>query len=120
MSFCPNCRTEYISGITKCADCNDVALIDSLPPKEEEKRLTPVYVTYNQPEAYFIQHILLEKSISCSTQDLQVSPFPVQIGKPSQLRIMVEVTKQKESKEIIKQAIEDEAISAQGFFIKKD
>jgi hypothetical protein len=28
--FCPNCRTEYVPGVTRCADCG-VALVDHLP-----------------------------------------------------------------------------------------
>ena len=117
MSFCPNCRTEYISGITICADCNDIVLVESIPPEEESKTLNPVYVTYNQPESDFIQHILLEKNIDCAARDLQVSQFPVQIGKLSQIRIMVESEKINEAREIIEQAITDDAISKKGFFI---
>ena len=37
MPYCPNCRCEYRSGFTRCADC-DVDLVDSLP---EEDPVTP-------------------------------------------------------------------------------
>ena len=30
--FCPNCRTEYRAGITKCADCG-TELVAELPPE---------------------------------------------------------------------------------------
>ncbi|HTY10678.1 MAG TPA: zinc ribbon domain-containing protein [Bacteroidota bacterium] len=30
MPFCPNCKTEYVSGTTHCADC-DVELVDRVP-----------------------------------------------------------------------------------------
>ena len=34
MPFCPNCRTEYIPGIERCADCGD-ALVDQLPEEDQ-------------------------------------------------------------------------------------
>lgn len=39
--FCPNCRTEYRAGFTRCADCG-AALVDSLPPEEPPREVTPV------------------------------------------------------------------------------
>ena len=39
MPFCPNCKTEYIAGITRCSDCN-VSLVERLPderPAEYEE-----------------------------------------------------------------------------------
>ena len=30
---CPNCRGEYLSGFSRCKDC-DVALVDELPPEQ--------------------------------------------------------------------------------------
>jgi transcription initiation factor TFIIIB Brf1 subunit/transcription initiation factor TFIIB len=32
--ICPNCKCEYIRGVTECADCG-VALVDKLEPEEE-------------------------------------------------------------------------------------
>lgn len=33
--FCPNCRAEYIHGVTRCSDC-DLALVDRLPEPDRD------------------------------------------------------------------------------------
>lgn len=33
MPYCPNCQTEYVPGVTRCADCG-VALVDHLPTSQ--------------------------------------------------------------------------------------
>ena len=34
--YCPNCRAEYVEGITQCPDCGE-SLVDDLPPVEKHK-----------------------------------------------------------------------------------
>ena len=33
MPFCPNCKAEYVAGITRCSDC-DLPLVDHLPEEQ--------------------------------------------------------------------------------------
>jgi hypothetical protein len=35
MAYCPECRSEYRAGITECASCGGVKLVDQLPPSTE-------------------------------------------------------------------------------------
>lgn len=38
--FCPQCRCEYVEGITTCSDCG-VPLVDALPPEPRESEAHP-------------------------------------------------------------------------------
>jgi hypothetical protein len=41
--FCPNCRSEYRAGFTRCNDC-DVALVDELAAEEQPEFVALVEV----------------------------------------------------------------------------
>jgi hypothetical protein len=44
MSWCPHCKTEYIPGVDRCADCGAL-LVDTLPPEPAENSTEPVWLT---------------------------------------------------------------------------
>ncbi len=59
--FCPECRTEYVEGVTVCVDCG-IQLVQELPPEP-----SPEYTAYEQiPVTVNPDDISLIKSISDS------------------------------------------------------
>lgn len=54
MFYCPKCRYEYKSGLTKCPECNE-KLVNQLPEKSEEDNREFVLIsTYiSEAEAQF-------------------------------------------------------------------
>lgn len=57
--FCPQCRTEYVAGVTTCADCG-VPLVDTLPaePDHSGEGFALVLSTYNAGDLAVIDSIL--------------------------------------------------------------
>ena len=59
--YCPECRSEYIDGVSKCPDCG-VALVYDLPPEEDREetgiRYIPLVRTYSAKDIAFIHSIL--------------------------------------------------------------
>ncbi len=57
--FCPNCKAEYLAGVTECAECT-LPLVASLPEIDHEQSV-PTYVevvTYNAGDIALIKSIL--------------------------------------------------------------
>lgn len=63
--FCPECKSEYIEGITKCPVC-DVELIDELQaePEPEYIEYEEVLGTYNAADIAFIKSLLDSENIT--------------------------------------------------------
>ena len=62
--FCPECKSEYVDGVTKCPDCS-IALIDEISPEEDRDpqeepgiRYIPLVRTYSPKDVAFIHSIL--------------------------------------------------------------
>jgi hypothetical protein len=57
--FCPDCRSEFVKGITQCPVCH-VALIDMLPAEPEPQFVdfVEVLATYNPADVAFIKSLL--------------------------------------------------------------
>jgi hypothetical protein len=61
--WCPQCKAEYVQGITRCPEC-DVDLVDKLPEEEpeiiirEKIEWVEVLNTFNQGDVAVIKSIL--------------------------------------------------------------
>ena len=63
--FCPQCRSEYRSGFTRCNDC-DVDLVWELPREEHaEPDLVKVFETGNPSLAPVVESLLRGAEIEC-------------------------------------------------------
>lgn len=66
--FCPECKAEYVDGITECADCH-VPLVWSLPEVEQPNmpgepiEWAPLMSSINQADLAFIKSILDSENI---------------------------------------------------------
>lgn len=53
--FCPNCKTEYREGLTRCADCN-VDLVAALPAEAEQSETDVDYIDLVNIKTYSNRH----------------------------------------------------------------
>ena len=68
MSFCPVCRSEYVEGIVKCADCG-AQLVAELPPLHEpgdtDVELVEIWRAADEMEAQIIRGALDGAGMKC-------------------------------------------------------
>jgi hypothetical protein len=57
--FCPECKAEYVGGVTVCADCG-VPLVDVLPPESDHtgEPYVRILSTYNAGDVAVVRSIL--------------------------------------------------------------
>lgn len=64
--FCPQCRSEYPAGVTRCAEC-DVDLVAELPPapshETEGADLVPVLVTSDESRLAVAKSLLAAEGL---------------------------------------------------------
>jgi Putative prokaryotic signal transducing protein len=76
--YCPQCRAEWVSGITRCPDC-DVELVDELPAKPARDETTDDLVTVfssHDPGLVAIAESLLQSAEIGVSLRGDLSPYP--------------------------------------------
>ncbi len=76
-----------------------------------------LYRCYEHQEALRLMDLLEEKNIEALLRDRSASAFPTSVGMTSQQIIAVTQSDREEAQALIKTAIKDEVVSAQGVFL---
>lgn len=82
--FCPECKAEYVDGITHCADCH-VPLVWELPTEPEEEQgeyieWTPLVSTVSQADMALVKSILESEDIQYWIQGEHRGMMPHSMG----------------------------------------
>jgi len=86
--------------------------------KTEDFELVDLYVFYQPLEAAFMHEVLSENDIANFVRDMSVPGFPMNAGTHGQVRIVVELDRVEDASALIRQAIEDGAITGEGGFME--
>lgn len=78
--WCPNCKNEYVKGITRCADCG-VELVDFLPDNEDYVPLGDAFAEFaEEPAASSDKQDVIETSSDNSTPTVDTSRSHVYVS----------------------------------------
>jgi hypothetical protein len=100
--ICPNCKCQYIRGVTRCAECG-IALVDPLEPPEENTagnvRIVPIWQGKDASECERVQEALESADIPFTVPDPK-SQFSFLPTEPS-LEIWISEVDQERASKII-------------------
>lgn len=89
MPICPNCKYEYVEGITICPDCN-ISLVDEIEkyPEFSEDDWVMIYTSFSDIDVNMLKENLESAGIAASILSQKDSSFPVP-GDLSKIKLMV-------------------------------
>lgn len=111
--YCPECRSEYVDGITVCPEC-EVGLIPALPvdPEPEFLDYREVMATYNPADIAFLKSLLDAERIVYFFKGehfMYVRP----LADPVRLMVRIDQVKQ------VRALLENAELSVVGISLKK-
>lgn len=112
MAYCANCRTEFQSSVKVCTDCG--AELSATAPKTSEEAFVEVFSTDNREDIVTAQKVLEDASVDHFVRDLEGGAFPTHMGTQAERRLAVSASQLDVAHALIKEAIEDGAISTRG------
>lgn len=105
MPVCPNCKYEYVPGITICPDCNS-RLVDSIELEKyeelSEQDWVLVYTSFSEIDVDMLKENLESAGISASVLSQKDSSFPAP-GDLSTIKLFVRKADVPETLEFIQE-----------------
>ena len=105
MPICPNCKYEYVPGITICPDCNS-PLVDAIELENytelSERDWVLIYSAFSEIDANMLKENLESAEIAVSILSQKDSSFPVP-GDLSPIKLFVKKADVQEALEFIQE-----------------
>ena len=111
--FCPQCQSEYVEGITECAECQ-VSLVEALPEDDVEYRPFITVQTYHsRQDAELGKSFLEDRGIDAVLETDDAGGASPGLAFTQGVRLLVKAEDAREAEELFKE-------SEKGDFVAKD
>ena len=111
--FCPQCQSEYVEGITECAECQ-VSLVEALPEDDVEYRSFITVQTYHsRQDAELGKSFLEDRGIDAVLETDDAGGASPGLAFTQGVRLLVKAEDAREAEELFKE-------SEKGDFVAKD
>ncbi len=108
MPYCPKCASEFQPGVERCSDCG-VPLVES-PPDREPVPLVEVFRALTRASAERVCAVILD-GMECFIRERGSFAFPTAAMAAGLLFIAVPDDQAERARQLIREAIEDGAIT---------